>query len=129
MSCYNSSFAYSIYSLVVKWREMYVRGAVWESSIFNIKKFIYLPTHRHVQDVTQGQFFLAEFNWFEFRVFLLRDWLSNLKNPVCLTIYPLLGTGENNWIYTFPKGISAMWNAISLVRDLNSSRRVHFLQR
>ena len=23
---------------------------------------------------------------------------------------------ENNWIHTFPKGISAMWNAISLVQ-------------
>ena len=36
---------------------------------------------------------------------------------------------ENNWIHTFPKGIRAMWNAISLVQDLNSCRRVHFLQR
>ena len=27
------------------------------------------------------------------------------------------------------KGISAMWNAISLVQDLNSYRRVHFLRR
>ena len=36
---------------------------------------------------------------------------------------------ENNWIHTFPKGISAMWNAISLVQDLNSYRHVHFLRR
>ena len=36
---------------------------------------------------------------------------------------------ENNWIHTFPKGISAMWNAISLIQDLNSSRHVHFLWR
>ena len=36
---------------------------------------------------------------------------------------------ENNWIHTFAKGISAMWNAISLVQDLNSCRRVHFLGR
>ena len=36
---------------------------------------------------------------------------------------------ENNWIYTFLKGISAMWNAISLVQDLNSCRRIHFLRR
>ena len=27
---------------------------------------------------------------------------------------------EDNWIHTFPKGISAMWNAISLGQDLNS---------
>ena len=31
---------------------------------------------------------------------------------------------EVNWIHTFPKGIRAMWNAISLVQDLNSCRRV-----
>ena len=36
---------------------------------------------------------------------------------------------ENNWIHTFPKGLSAMWNAISLVQDLNSCCRVHFLRR
>ena len=36
---------------------------------------------------------------------------------------------ENNWIHILPKGISAMWNAISLVQDLNSCRRVHFLRR
>ena len=36
---------------------------------------------------------------------------------------------ENNWIHTFPKGISAMWNAVSLVQDLNACRRVHFLRR
>ena len=27
---------------------------------------------------------------------------------------------ENNWIHTFPKGISALSNAINLVQDLNS---------
>ena len=27
---------------------------------------------------------------------------------------------ENNWIHTFPESIRAMWNAISLVLDLNS---------
>ena len=36
---------------------------------------------------------------------------------------------ETNWIHTFPKGISAMWNAINPVQDLNSCRRAHFLQR
>ena len=36
---------------------------------------------------------------------------------------------ENNWIHTFPKGISAMWNAISLIQDLNSCHCVHFLRR
>ena len=36
---------------------------------------------------------------------------------------------ENDWIHTFPKGISAMWNAISLVQDLNSCRCVHSLRR
>ena len=29
----------------------------------------------------------------------------------------------------FPSGISTMWNKISLVQDLNSSCRIHFLRR
>ena len=33
------------------------------------------------------------------------------------------------WIHTFSKGISVMRNAISLVQDLNSCRRVHILRR
>ena len=43
---------------------------------------------------------------------------------------------EDNWNHTFPKAISAIWNAISaiwiaisLVRDLNSCHRVHFERR
>ena len=35
---------------------------------------------------------------------------------------------ENSWIHTFPKGISAMWNANSIVQDLNSGHRIHFLR-
>ena len=34
---------------------------------------------------------------------------------------------ENSWIHTFPKSISAMWNANSLVLGSNSGRRVNFL--
>ena len=45
------------------------------------------------------------------------------------TTWTLTKRLENNWIHTFPKGISAMWNAISLVQDLNSCRCVHFLRR
>ena len=60
-------------------------------------------------------------NRFEFGVFLLLDSLpqSRLKNLVCPIFYPYLE--ENNWIHTFPKGISTMWNAISRCQDLNSS--------
>ena len=37
--------------------------------------YIYLPTPPHEQDATQGQYLKAEFNRFEFRVFILLDWL------------------------------------------------------
>ena len=36
---------------------------------------------------------------------------------------------ENSWIHIFPKGISTMWNAYSLVQDLNSGLQVYFLRR
>ena len=37
------------------------------------REWYYLPTPPLGQDMTQGQFFKAEFNRFEFRVFLLLD--------------------------------------------------------
>ena len=46
-----------------------------------------------------------------------------------LSYYLPIAGGRIFWIHTFPKGISAMWNAISRVQDLNLSRRVHFLRR
>ena len=35
-----------------------------------------------------------------------------------LSYYLPIAGGRIFWIHTFPKGISAMWNAISLVQDL-----------
>ena len=46
-----------------------------------------------------------------------------------LSYYLPIAGGKYNWIHTFPKGISAMWNAIILVQDLNSCRRDHLLRR
>ena len=81
------------------------------------------------QDMTQSQFFKRSLTGFDFRVFLLLD---KLPHQGWRTQSALLFTHswrENIWIHTFPKDISAMWNAISLVQDLNSHRRIHFLQR
>ena len=39
--------------------------------------------------------------------------------------YCFAHTWEDKGIYTFLKGISAMWNAIVLAQDLNSCCRVH----
>ena len=55
---------------------------------------------------------------------------SHLIQIIC-TQSTLLFThswSKNNWIHTFPKRISAMWNTIILVEDLNLCRRVHFLR-
>ena len=82
---------------------------------------MYLPNSPHGQDVTQDQF-LSEVEQVWIQRFPSPSLASEprLKNPVWK---------ENNWIHTFPKGIRAMWNAISLVQDLNSCRRVYFLRR
>ena len=42
------------------------------------------------------------------------------KSLVCLTV--LLGGREKRWIYSFPKGISTMWNANSSIRYLNTGQ-------
>ena len=57
------------------------------------------------------------------------DWLSNQgERSQCVLLFAYTWR-ENSWIHTFPKGISAMWNATSLVEDLNSCRRIHFQRR
>ena len=83
------------------------------------------PTPPLGQDMTQGQF-------------LSGVWIQSFPSPI-LVASPRLNNQsvqllthswrENNWIHTFPKGIGAMWNAISIDQDLNSCRRVHFLRR
>ena len=90
------------------------------------------PTDHIYQPLRSGRIWhkvKAGFNRFEFRVFLLLD---ELLHQGWRTQSALLFTHnwrENNWIHTFPKGISVMWNAIGLVQDLNSYHRVHFLRR
>ena len=85
------------------------------------------PTPPLGQDMTQGQFLSGvQPVWIQSFPSSRLVASPRLKNLVCPTIYPWR---ENNWIHTFPKGISAMWNAISLVQDLNSCRHVHFLRR
>ena len=56
-----------------------------------------------------------EFNRFEFRVFL--DLLPHQGWRTQSVLQFTHSWMENNWIHTFSKGISAMWNAISLVQD------------
>ena len=72
--------------------------------------------------------FWAKSNRFEFRVFLLLDLLPHQGWSTQSVLLFTHSWRESNWIHTFPKGISAMWNAISLVQDLNSCCRVHFLR-
>ena len=120
-------FRTNIYSFISLDYLLFLRLQTWFIHSF-IFIYSYLPTPPLGQDMTQGQF-LAEFNRFEFRVFLLLDLLPHQgwrTQSVLLFTHSWM---ENNWIHTFPKGISAMWNAISLVQNLNSCRRVHFLRR
>ena len=51
---------------------------------------------------------------------------NNETKSVLLFTHNWMG---NNWIHTSPKGICAMWNAISLVQNLNFCRPVHFFMK
>ena len=62
-------------------------------------------------------------------------WIQSFPSPRLIALprqmnhyLPIAGGGDN-WIHIFPNGISGMWNAISLVQDLNLFRRIHFLWR
>ena len=94
-----------------------------------INVYIYLPTSAPGQAVTEIQFFKEGFCRFKFRVFVFLDWLPNQVWRTKSALVFMHSLWKNNWIYTFPKGISSMWNAVSTVLNLNSYRRVRFLQR
>ena len=88
----------------------------------------YFPTTPLEPDMTQGHFLSG----------VWQVWIQSIPSPRLVASPRLKNQSallfthswrENNWIHTFPKGISAMWNAISLVLDLNSCCRVHFLRR
>ena len=81
----------------------------------------YLPTPPLGQDMTQDHFLSR----------VQQVWIPSFPSPrlLLLTLLFIHSWWENIWIHTFPKGISAMWNAIRLVKDLNKCRRVHFLRR
>ena len=49
------------------------------------------------------------------------------KSPVCLAFCNRWK--ENNWIHIFSMDNRAMWNAIGLVQDRNSCRRINFPRR
>ena len=61
-------------------------------------------------------------------VFTLLDWLPNQGKRTQSALLFTHNCGENNWIPAFPKGFSAIRNAI-LIQDLNLCRHVHFRQR
>ena len=78
--------------------------------------YTYLPTPLLGQDMTQSQL-LKELDKFEFSVFLLLDEYPHQGKRNQSTLRFTHSLRENTWIHTFPKGISAMWNTISLAQD------------
>ena len=84
--------------------------------------FMNLPTLPHEVN------FLADFNRFEFMIFLLLDWwLKQEKSALSILLFTR--SWKNIQIRIFPKCISAMWSDNSLVQVLNSSLFIHYLQR
>ena len=53
---------------------------------------VFIQPLRHKQDVAQGYFFLAEYNWFEFIAFL-PDWLPYQK-PILSYYLPITGRDQ-----------------------------------
>ena len=72
---------------------------------------VYLPTLPYELDRTQCQFLSSVYPEF---FFSLIDCHKKAKEH-SLPNYFIYSLRENSWIHTFPKGISALCNAISLV--------------
>ena len=70
----------------------------------------------------------AEFSRFQFRFFFLQGRLPKKGWRDQSALLFIHCWREDYWIHTFPKGISTMWNANSLVQDLNSGCHIYFLR-
>ena len=81
----------------------------------------------HEQDATQSQIQI-KINKFEFRVFLLLDWLlyQGWKSSL---LYNLLIAGGRIIELIVLSMVLVLCEMQGFVQDLNSSRRVHFLRR
>ena len=79
---------------------------------FNESNYHIYPTPPLGQDMTQGQFFKQSLTGLnsEFS-FSKTSCLTKAEEPSLALLFTH-SWRENNWIYTFLKGISAMWNAI-----------------
>ena len=85
---------------------------IWLHKLF-CPYFVAANTYHIYQPLRSGRIwhkvnFQADFNRFQFRVFPFLDQLPHQgwRNQSALLF-------THSWIHTFPKGISAMWNAVS----------------
>ena len=70
--------------------------------------------------MTQRQFFKRSLTGLNSEFSLSYNNYPPQAEKPSLPYYLPIARGRINWIQTFPKGISAMWNTISLIQDLNS---------
>ena len=111
----------SAWILLIKRIKMTRYDIIWTFQSMNLLTFslvcIYLiPWPRAGCDTRP--IYSAECSWFEFRVFLLLDWLPALFTH----------SRKNWWIHTFRKIIKSKWNSKSLIQDLNLGCRFNVLQ-
>ena len=83
-------------------------------------------------EVSRGLMFEGDpqphlYKWVQYRVFLFLSCLPYSGERAQSTQLFIHSWGENSWIHTFRKFIRAMWNANSLVQNLNSDRYIYFL--
>ena len=78
-------------------------------SIFHV----YLPTPSNAQDMTQCEFLKQSFKRWKFFFLNQSPYQDSRVQSALLFTHSRI---ENSWIYTFPKSISAIWNAKASVR-------------
>ena len=93
------------------------------SQVTSNDKYIYLPLKpsrmRHMVN------FQEEINRFEFRVFLLLEWLPYLVKRAKSTLILTHTWREYNWIHICTKSIDPLENTNSLFLDLNLDCHIH----
>ena len=88
--------------------------------------YIYIPLHQ--SRMQRKMNFKAKFNRFEYRFFLLLNWLQYQGWRAQSALLFTHSWWKNNSIHTFIKCMSPIWNENNFIKDLNPYHRIYFLR-
>ena len=119
----NKQFIHSNHIYYLKW---YNHHSFKKKSSNNISiHFISIAPNNKINII---YIYIYIYDWFEFRVFLLLNWLPKQDERTQSALIFTHSWKDNRCIHAFPVDISIKWNVNSFGPELNSIHQINFLR-